>query len=155
MARMTERRYLELKQLLQKINENLDDAIKEQQRTMAAGDLRENEEYATARARTESLVKQKTDLEEQLANTEIVQEDRSPRIVIGSLIDICKVKSDGTPLGEPRRFTLEESGDTILKKILGVNSSLGKAIINGTDGIYRVAEGGGIYYSVKKVFNNG
>lgn len=155
MAKMTEKRFKELRQNLMKLGNNLDDAIKEQQRAMAAGDLRENEEYATARARTESLRKQRSELEEQLASAEVVPENRSPRIVIGSTIDVCKVKSDGTPIGEPRRFTLEESGDTVVKKVLGIHSSLGKLIVNGTDGIYRVAEGGGIYYFVKKVVDNG
>lgn len=90
-------------------------------------------------------------LESQLDGAEIVEADRGPRICIGSIIEVCRVDDSDKPEGPVRRFELDAHGCTITDGILGAGSPLGKAIMNGTDGIYKVASRGGIRYMVKKV----
>ncbi len=154
MVQMTESRYYELKKELAKVSEDLDKALAEQRDAIERfGDARENEEYESARNAAKNLNSRKNELEIMIGEAEIVPEDRSPRIVIGSVVDVTEVTEDGKPLSETRRFTLESTGDTITKKILGVKSPLGKFVLNGTSSIYRIPIGGGIYYSVKKVIN--
>lgn len=153
MAQMTEKKYKTLRGEYLKVKSKLEDAMAEQQRAQDAGDLRENEEYATARTRTEAITKQKAELEKLLSEAEIVPEDKSPRITIGSVVDVCKVDDSGNPIGQIRRFTLDQTGDTVLKGVLGITSSLGKAILNGTSGLYKIPDNGGLTYNVKKVLN--
>mgnify|MGYP001026136157 CR=1 FL=1 len=154
MIQMTEQRYYELKKELAKVTEDLDEALAAQRDAIERfGDVRENEEYDTARNLAKNLNSRKNEIETMLGEAEIVPEDRSPRIVIGSVVDVTEVTEDGKPLSETRRFTVEAVGDTITKKILGVKSPLGQVVLNGTSSIYRIPTGGGIYYSVKKVLN--
>ena len=151
MAQMTEARFKRLKAELITVKEKQVQAIAEMEEAKQFGDLRENSEYETARAKSEQLTARKTQLEEEIADAEIVEEDRSPRITIGSIVDICKLDGNGKPIGPTRRLTVDSHGDTVLQKILGVNSSLGKTILNGTSGIYQIPDNGGIQYQVTKV----
>ena len=153
MAQMTEKKYKELRRQYLKVKSKLEEAMTEQQKAQDAGDLRENEEYATARARTEALTKQKAAIEKLLSEAEIVPEDRSPRITIGSVVDVCKTDASGNPIGQKRRFVVEQTGDTVMKGVLGIKSPLGKVILNGTSGLYKIPDNGGLVYSVKKVLN--
>lgn len=153
MAQMTEKQYKALRSEYLEVKNKLEDAIAEQQKAVDMGDLRENEEYATARARTEAVTRQKTEIEEMLNEAEIIAEDRSPRITVGSIVDVCKVDSAGNPAGQERRFTVGLTGDTVLKGVLGIKSSLGKAILNGTSGLYKIPDNGGLSYSVRKVLD--
>lgn len=148
---ITEKKYLELTRELHSVKLELEASLVEQERAAAAGDLSENEEYATSRANSERLNNRKHELEGLLSDAEIVPIDSSPKITIGSTLDVTRVTKDGTSLGETRRFVLESSGDTILSKTLGVESPLGREILNGTAGIYFVHSNGGIYYKVDKV----
>lgn len=148
---LTEKKYKSLKAELRIVNEQLEIALQETARAAAAGDLSENEEYATSRANSERLLARKHSLEQDLANAEVVVSDSGPRISLGSMIDVTRVDKNGNALGNTRRFTLETSGDTITAKILGVDSPLGKEILNGTDGIYFIHSNGGIHYRVEKV----
>lgn len=149
--KITEKRYLELTKELQGIKASLESSLEDQAKAAAAGDLSENEEYATARANSERLGKKKRELESLLAEAEVTAIDRSPQIVVGSTVDVTVADSKGNPLGESRRFVLEISGNTVLDGILGVDSPLGREVLNGTDGVYFVHSNGGIYYLVKKV----
>lgn len=151
MAQMTEKRYRKLKAELVSVKERHAQAMLEQEEAKEFGDLRENSEYETARSKAEQLASRKEQLEEEIMNAKIVEEDRSPRITIGSVVDVCKVDRDGNQLGETRRFTVDSHGDTVLQKILGAESSLGKIIMNGTSGKYQVPDNGGTWYQVTKV----
>jgi hypothetical protein len=71
--------------------------------------------------------------------------------VIGDYINVQKVSDRGEPVGDIRTLRIASQGDTIHKETLGVESPLGKLILNGTDGIYTVqAPGGVVKYNVKK-----
>jgi len=148
---MTERRFKSLKAELVTVKEKHQEAIQEQEAAKEFGDLSENIEYDTARRAAEMYAARKAALEQEIAGAEIVAEDRSPRIMIGSVVEVCKVDERHRPIGAPRQFVVESKGDTVLAGVLGINSSLGKAILNGTDGIYQISDNGGITYSVKKV----
>lgn len=148
---MTKTRYREL-------TERRDALVEEHQHTLrliseaaGLGDLSENEEYATARAAEARVSNELSALEARLAEAEIVDADTSPRITIGSVIEVCKVNKNHEDIEEPRRFTFESEGDTILQGILGAESSLGKAIFNGNSGFYDIPDNGGLTYRVKKI----
>lgn len=153
MTQMSEAQYKRLKKELAEVKKLLEEAMKEQAAAKEFGDLSENEEYETARRACENYARRKAEIEAELNNAQIVANDNSPRIVVGSTVDVCRVDAQGNPVEDPRRFRLDSKGDTIIQKILGVNSSLGKAILNGTDGIYRVVDNGGVSYLVKKVLD--
>ena len=151
--KITEKHFLELTRELRTVQDALTKSLEEQSKAASFGDLSENEEYASARANSERLLKRKRDIEYELSDAEIVPMDQSPKISLGSTVKVTKVTKDGTPLAEARQFILESAGDTVLKGILGVNSPLGKEILNGSDGIYFVHTNGGIYYKVEKVLS--
>lgn len=151
--KITEKHFLELTRELRTVQDALTKSLEEQSKAASFGDLSENEEYASARANSERLLKRKRDIEYELSDVEIVPMDQSPKISLGSAVKVTKVTKDGIPLAEARQFILESVGDTVLKGILGVNSPLGKEILNGSDGIYFVHTNGGIYYKVEKVLS--
>ena len=147
---ITETRYKKMESQLKELRRKFDEAKEANKIAASAGDLSENTEYETSRLEVERLNGQVRDLEDKIRNAEIVAVDRSPRIVIGSVIDVVRVDSSGNPVGQERRFRYDVSGDTILQRVLGVQSSLGKVINNGTSGIYTVPDNGGIQYRVTK-----
>lgn len=154
MADMTEKRFRLMERELEQVKTALEEMLVVQRAAQDLGDLSENEEYATARKNSEELAAKKAELEMALAEANIVPVDRSPRITIGSVVDVCMVDEKDEPVEETRRFTVEAEGDTILMKVLSTRSSLGKAILNGTCGIYRIADNGGLRYKVQKVFTD-
>lgn len=151
MALMSRMRYKRLSDELITVKEKLEDAMVEQADAREKGDLRENAEYESARQEVENYARRKAEIETELAEAEIVESDNSPTISIDSVVDVCRVDAAGNPIESARRFRVDAKGDTIIQGILGVRSSLGKAILNGTDGIYRVVDNGGVSYLVKKV----
>lgn len=150
---MTERKRKEISESLYAAKREYEEALEAQRDAASAGDLSENAEYETARQTVERLSKEIGKMEADLADAEIVLEDNSPRITIGSTIDVTRVDSKGNKVGETRRFVYDAAGDTVIKHVLGANSSLGQVIYNGTDGIYSIPDNGGIDYLVKKVRN--
>lgn len=148
---ITEKKFIELKKELEVVSAALEDSLAAQGAAAAQGDLSENEEYATTRANSSRLMARKADLMRLIDEAEVVASDNSPRITIGSTVEVTKVDANDNQIGETRCFVVETSGDTIIKKVLGVDSPLGKEIINGTDGIYTVQNNGGIRYRVHKV----
>lgn len=150
---MTERMYKETSERLYAAKTEYNKALEAQRDAASIGDLSENTEYETARQLVERLSKEISKLETNIREAEIVPEDLSPRITIGSVIDVTRLDANGNPVGEPRRFLYDASGDTILKGVLGVKSSLGQAIYNGTDGVYTIPDNGGIDYVVRKVLH--
>lgn len=151
MAEMTETRFKKMKSDLITLKSDLDVAIQERSEAREKGDLRENEEYQTATTRVKELLKKKQELESGISEAVIVGTDNSPRITIGSTVSVCRVDNNNKPIEEAREFVIDAKGDTIIKHVLGVESPLGKAVLNGTDGIYRVANNGGMSYLVKKL----
>lgn len=151
MAQMSETRYRKLKEEIVSVKKKHEEAMEAMAVAREFGDLRENEEYSTARRNSEEYARRIAEIEEELNNAEIVTDDHSPRITIGTTVDVCRVDNDGKPLEEPRRFRVDAHGDTVIQGVLGINSSLGRAILNGTSGIYRVVDNGGVIYNVKKV----
>lgn len=151
---ITESKYIELKKELHAVKQALDASLREQELAASQGDLSENEEYATSRANSERLNNRKHEIENILNEAEVVSNDSSPRISLGSRIRVTRVTKTGEPLAESREFVLDSEGDTILKGVVGVDSPLGKEILNGTDGIYFVHNNGGIYYNVEKIMVN-
>ena len=151
--KMTEKQHKKKCALLKEKKTDLEETLKLQQIAAEEGDLKENEEYHTARTKAERLLREISVLESEIADATIVASEHSNRINLGSDVEIWKVDEAGKQISEARRFTLEASGDTITQKILGVNSSLGKAILNGTDGIYVLPDNGGIRYFVRKVID--
>lgn len=148
---MTERSYKQTERRLYEAKKELSVALEAQRDAASIGDLSENTEYETARADVERLTKEIDRLETSLRDAEIVPEDNSPRITIGSVVDVVRLDRDGKPVTEPRRFRYDASGDTVLMGVLGVRSSLGQAIYNGTSGVYTIPDNGGITYRVTKV----
>lgn len=151
---LTDRAYREKSSKLQLIYAELEQSKEAMRAAAAEGDLRENAEYESARDKVVVLTKQKSELEEELDRAEIVYEDNSQRITIGSYVEVTKVDRKNQPLGPTRTFRVEEHGDTVIAGILGVHSSLGKIILNGTSNYYDIPDNGGIRYQVKKVFKH-
>ena len=148
---MTEKKYKEIVEKLYLTKAEYEEMLVAQRDAAEAGDLRENTEYETARLAVERLSKEIAKMEIELSEAEIVPEDNSLRITIGSTIDVTRVDSQGQPVSATRRFRFDSSGNTVIMGVLGAKSSLGKAINNGTDGIYTIPDNGGIAYLVKKV----
>lgn len=148
---MTERQYKEMNERLYAEKKEYSEALIALHDAAEAGDLRENAEYESSRQEVERLSRSIGKLESDLASAEIILENKSPRFTIGSLIDVTRLNADGSSAGPTRRFRLDANGNTIIMGVLGIKSSLGQAIYNGTDGIYTIPDNGGIDYLVKKV----
>ena len=105
--KITEKRFLELTREMRTVQDELSRSLEEQSKAAAFGDLSENEEYATARANSERLMKRKRDIEYELSDVEIVPMDQSPKISLGSTVRVTKVSKNGESLGETRQFVLQ------------------------------------------------
>jgi transcription elongation factor GreA len=128
-----------------------EEAVKMQVSAKEFGDLSENEEYATASAQVRRLSQRIKELKDILNDYEIIPADNSPRITIGSTVEVTRVDANGNKLKDARVFRLDSEGDTILEGVLGIKSPLGSAILNGTDGTFKIANDGGKYYKVRKL----
>lgn len=151
MGQLTERAYKEKMKKLQSVIRSLEDSKEELRRSAEDGDLSENAEHDAARDSVIHLSQMKVNLEAELAEAEVIAEDNSPRITIGSVVEVCKVNKNNEPLEEPRQFRIEEHGDTVIAGILGIHSSLGAAILNGTSNYYDIPDNGGLRYKVTKI----
>lgn len=150
---MTVNRYKQKKLELLDLEHQYEECLDNINSAAAKGDLSENAEYQSARDEAEQILNRKNRLKEELTNVEIIESDISKRISLGSVVDVTQLDIHNKPIKETRRFTLEEHGDTVVQKILGAKSPLGKAILNGTDGIFEIPDNGGRKYFVKKVFD--
>lgn len=135
------------------IEKDLDEKLEIQKAARELGDLSENEEYSTATAEVTQLRYRLREIGEILQDVEVLDDiDISPRFTLGSKIEFTPVTKAGQPLGESRVCIIDEHGDTVIDKILGTDSLLGKSIINGTDGIYRIqTDIGELFYNVRKI----
>lgn len=152
----------------------LEETLKEQRVAKEFGDASENTELEAATQKAKYLNMKKFELEEQLSDYELIEVDNGPRLTLGSHVRVQKVDEKGTPLEESRVFLLSSEGTThdadiesvlqsfsgegakkdfrvTKKQRLGVNSTLGSAILNGTSGVYLIQTiNGGVRYKVTK-----
>lgn len=149
---ITQYRYDALIKEQETLNDNLEIYLEEQRKARDKGDLSENEEYAAASTNVQQSRQRLIQIADELADVEILEIDKGPRIGLGCKVEITEIDQMGKPLAKPRQFYLDEHGDTVIEKVLGTNSVLGKAILNGTNGTYKIqTEMGTLYYDVKKI----
>lgn len=136
---------------LEQIEEELSDKLRQQRIAREFGDLSENSEYEVSTKDAKNLQKKKEELQEQLDNYVLVEPNNWPQITIGSIVRIRRVDSNNNPIDEERVLRIASEGNSVQKQTLGINSPLGKAILNGTDGYYTIQTvNGGVHYYVKK-----
>ena len=124
----------------------------EQRKARDKGDLSENEEYSTASQNVQQSRQRLIQIADELADVEILEVDMGPRIGLGCKVEIVETDENHNTLTQPRQFYLDEKGDTVINKVLGTNSVLGKAILNGTSGNYKIqTKMGTLYYNVRKI----
>lgn len=142
----------EKEQLLEQVKEQLKEALEQQQDAKALMDFSENSELEAATSKVIELTRKKNDLIQQLTDPTIVRPEKGPRITLGCNVSFYRVDNNGNMISDPRVMRLASEGDTINRMTLSIDSPLGKAILNGTSGIYTVqTEGGAIRYHVTKV----
>lgn len=138
---------------LKDIEEELKIALAQQQEAKSLGDFSENSELDIATTKVRELQARKVVLLEQLSDYTVVKPNKSRRIVLGDYVELVKLDNNNQPISEARKMRLAREGNTLQSK-LGLESPLGKAILNGTDGIYNIgAPIGVIRYHVKKVIS--
>lgn len=148
---MTEKEFQHKRERLSNAKEMLEQSMADMKAAREDGDLSENAAYDAARDKYYEMQKEIALLTNELDNCEIVHDDNSPVIKIGSVINVTRVNDFGEPTGEARQFTVAQSGDTIIRKTLGVNSPLGKVILGKTSGIFDIICNGKKRYKVEKV----
>lgn len=140
--------------MLAVIDNELIEALQQQQDAKALGDFSENEELASATKKVRELQRNKSELLDQLSDYTIIKPNKGPRICIGDYVIIYRVDNNNNMISEPKKMRLAAEGDTIEKMTLSIDSPIGAAILNGTDGIYNISTPGGVIrYDVKKDFN--
>ena len=134
------------------LEETLADRLKQQRVAREFGDLSENTEYEVATKEVKQLQKRKEELLEQLDNYVLVEPNDWPQFTIGCIVGITLLDNQSNePVAEERLLRIASEGNSVQKNTLGINSPLGKAILNGTDGIYTVQTvNGGVKYYVRK-----
>lgn len=148
---VTQEEYDAMQKELNDLDTQIEEARQEQQIARGFGDVSENSELEIATNKITTLTKRKIELTESLSSCEICAIDNSPRFTIGSKVIVTRLNAAGVAISEPRYFTLTNKGNTVMEGKLGINSPLGKAILNGVSGIYTIqTDSGGISYNVTK-----
>lgn len=148
---LTQQEVDEKQQELEKIEEQLSETLKQQRIAKEFGDLSENTEYEVATKEAKNLQRKREELLDQLENYVIIEPDNYPQITIGCTVAITRLDSNNNKIGVERVLRLASEGNSTEKQTLGINSPLGKAILNGTDGIYTIQTViGGVKYYVRK-----
>ena len=117
------------------------------------GDLSENSEYDAARDRYRDLHNDIVQLSNEIENCEIVHDDKSPIIRIGSTIKVVLLHEAGESIGSEKLLTVAQHGDTIIRKTLGATSPLGKVVLGKSSGIFEIVCNGKRKFNVEKVFD--
>lgn len=138
---------------LDQVKKELENVLLQQQIAKGQGDLSENSEYEIATAEATRLQARKQELSEELSNYNVITPGTGARITLGNSVAVTELDTDGNPVGAERVFRLvRDHGDTVKKATLGLQSPLGKAIIDGTDGVYVIqAPLGSVSFKVRKV----
>lgn len=149
--RLSRRLYDSYRKELAELQPQLKEIQKAVQDARSEGDLSENEEYSTAVGKQKVLEHKIAQLEARLEGCDIVEPGITNNIDVGSIVKVTKLAADGSSLGEPRVFNVEEVGDTAVMGILSLHSPLGRAIEGKSTGVYYLPIQGGIKYSVEHV----
>ena len=124
------------------------------EKARAKGDLSENSEYDIALNEQSMALLRLREIESTLNESIVATSSGGSEISIGSFFHLQEITEDGKPIGEKRIFMLD-SVEMILNGIIGIESNLGKAILNGTSWTYTVLSKNSeiIYYDVEKVID--
>lgn len=138
---------------LVQVKQELENVLLQQQIAKGQGDLSENSEYEIATVEAARLQARKQELLEELSNYNIITPGTGSRITLGNYIAVTELQDNGSAVGPGRIFRIvRDHGDTIRNKTLSIQSPLGKAVIDGTDGIYTIQVPlGSVSFQVRKV----
>ena len=138
---------------LVQVKQELENVLLQQQIAKGQGDLSENSEYEIATVEAARLQARKQELLEELSNYNIITPGTGSRITLGNYIAVTELQDNGSAVGPERVFRIvRDHGDTIRNKTLSIRSPLGKAVIDGTDGIYTIQVPlGSVSFQVRKV----
>lgn len=148
---MTEKEFQAKKLRLSVARDSLEQSLNDMKSAREFGDLREDSEYDAARDKYREVKKEIAQIENELENCEIVHDDKSPTIKIGSTVRVTRLDDSGAEVGKPRQFTIAQHGDTIIHKTIGAASPLGEAIIGKNSGVFDIICNGKKHYKVSKV----
>lgn len=109
--------------------QDLDKTLADMKAARDQGDLSENSEYDAARDHYRDLHNEIVQLSNEIENCEIVHDDKSPIIRIGSTIKVVQLNEANEIIGSEKLLTVAQHGDTIIRKTLGITSPLGKVIL--------------------------
>lgn len=151
---MTEKEFKQKQLRLTNAKEALDRAVVDMRTAREDGDLSENAAYDAARDKYRELQNEITILSNELDNCEIVHDDKSQVIKIGSTVQVTRVDDKDNPIAETRVFTMAQSGDTVIQKVLGATSPLGKAVLGKNSGVFDIICNGKKRYKVEKVIDD-
>lgn len=145
--------YQEYKDELDTLKASIPDLQQAKAEARALGDLSENSEYDSAKAELDKTNVRINELENKLAKAVVISADNSPRIGLGSFVEI---KLPGDSNFETRVLRLDVEGYTRdadpKKRVLGVESALGREILNGVSGVYKIhTTHGTLEYHVRKL----
>lgn len=150
---ITEKEFKHKKSRLAEAKEQLEVCSEDMKAARDNGDLSENSDYDAARDRYRELQSEIATLEHELSNCEVVHDDNSPIIKIGSSIRVTRLDDTGNPVEDGRVFVVAQHGDTILRKAIGSTSPLGKVIIGKSSGIFDIVSNGKRRYKVEKILD--
>lgn len=148
---MTEKEYKDKKRRLAEAHAQLETCMEDLKAARSFGDLSENSDYDAARDKYRDLSAEIVALNNELSNCELVHDDRTNIIKIGSTIKVTRVDDNGNALEEAREFVVARNGDTILRKVIGSTSPLGKVILGKSSGIFDIVCNGKRRFKVEKV----
>lgn len=133
--------------------QDLDKTLADMKAARDQGDLSENSEYDAARDRYRDLHNEIVQLSNEIENSEIVHDDKSPIIRIGSTIKVVQLNEAGESIGSEKLLTVAQHGDTIIRKTLGATSPLGKVVLGKSSGIFEIVCNGKRKFKVEKVLD--
>ena len=133
--------------------QDLDKTLADMKAARDQGDLSENSEYDAARDRYRDLHNEIVQLSNEIENCEIVHDDKSPIIRIGSTIKVVQLNEAGESICSEKLLTVAQHGDTIIRKTLGATSPLGKVVLGKSSGIFEIVCNGKRKFKVEKVLD--
>ena len=133
--------------------QDLDKTLADMKAARDQGDLSENSEYDAALDHYRDLHNEIVQLSNEIENCEIVHDDKSPIIRIGSTIKVVQLNEANEIIGSEKLLTVAQHGDTIIRKTLGITSPLGKVILGKSSGIFEIVCNGKRKFKVEKVLD--
>lgn len=133
--------------------QDLDKTLADMKAARDQGDLSENSEYDAARDHYRDLHNEIAQLSNEIENCEIVHDDKSPIIRIGSTIKVVQLNEADEVIGSEKLLTVAQHGDTIIRKTLGITSPLGKVILGKSSGTFEIVCNGKRKFKVEKVLD--